>query len=578
MKRAFLFAAAAILLAALAIYWLGQQRAAARRLAEWEAERDDHIAPVLTKTFEWEWSKLTLRQFADLIEERCGVPVEIDEPAIRAEGGINPEKHQITILGGEAALNDVLQAALELRRLSWDARGTKLVITTWANSDRRRERTVVYPVPHSQSAGLSESDWEQLVQANIDGHAHRVPGAIIVVANRDNHLRTRMVIEAISALREPAAKAIPIPMHFSDMELRIRAELEREASVDFVEQPLKDVAIYLSDRHDIPVILAADKLQEASVDFNTPITKTLRGISLHSALRLILKDLELSYIIRDQALVITTPEDAERERTVAYAVDDLSDMPGVGVDAESLAELIEACIAPDQWGAHSGPPTIRHAGDKWLVFEQTDAVHEQVGALLATLRQMLAVEGHGSSQPIEPFGNMERHIRTALEQPIELEFNSMPLKDAVLYLSESQKIPIILSAKKLEEAAIYPGTPVTFKTASVSMRTALERMLTPAKLDFVVRDEVLQITTPEDSESHLVTRVYDARAVLQTIPEQHLRNFVMDNVQPRSWDNTGGPGQADLFRGLLVVSHTDRAHEEVERLVEKLTAELQEAK
>ena len=54
------------------------------------------------------------------------------------------------------------------------------------------------------------------------------------------------------------------------------------------------------------------------------MTKTLRSITLRSALRLILKDLELTYVVRDEVLQITTPEDAESQLiTKVYPVGDL---------------------------------------------------------------------------------------------------------------------------------------------------------------------------------------------------------------------------------------------------------------
>ncbi len=107
-------------------------------------------------------------------------------------------------------------------------------------------------------------------------------------------------------------------------EQRIFNELSKETNVDFVEQPLKDAMMYLGDLHKIPIVLSQKKLEEASVSMDTPVTKTLRGVTLRSALRLILKDLELTYVIRDEVLQITTPEDAESQLiTKVYPVGDL---------------------------------------------------------------------------------------------------------------------------------------------------------------------------------------------------------------------------------------------------------------
>ena len=50
----------------------------------------------------------------------------------------------------------------------------------------------------------------------------------------------------------------------------------------------------------------------------------LRGVTLRSALRLLLKDLELSYLIQDEVIQITTPEDASAQvSTKVYPVGDL---------------------------------------------------------------------------------------------------------------------------------------------------------------------------------------------------------------------------------------------------------------
>src|SRR5213075_2789336 len=107
-------------------------------------------------------------------------------------------------------------------------------------------------------------------------------------------------------------------------EQRIFNELSKETSVDFVEQPLKDVVMYISELHRIPIVLSLKKLEEASVSADTPVTKTLKGVTLRSALRLILKDLELTYVVRDEVLQITTLEDAQNQMlTKVYPVGDL---------------------------------------------------------------------------------------------------------------------------------------------------------------------------------------------------------------------------------------------------------------
>jgi len=297
-----------------------------------------------------------------------------------------------------------------------------------------------------------------------------------------------------------------------------------------------------------------------------PITKQFEGISLRSALRLILKDLEVTFFARDGAVLITTPEDAEsRMRTVAYPVHDLAS--GEGAEPNSIVDLITACLDPGMWRIYGGPGLIHEVADGWLVVEQTEDIHEQVNALLAVLRRMLAAEGHLDSQSIAPSDETGRKIRTALDRHIEFDFDDMPLKDAVDFLSENLQIPIVLSLKKLEEASISPDTPITRKLESDPAVRHLETILKDLELDYVIRDEVLQITTPEDVESQLVTRIYDTRSLLSGLSADRIIEQITRTIQPQMWDIVGGPGEVKIWRGLMVVTHTDRVHEEIEKLL-----------
>jgi hypothetical protein len=107
-------------------------------------------------------------------------------------------------------------------------------------------------------------------------------------------------------------------------EQRILDELNKPTTMDVVEMPLRDVMRFLADSHGIPIVLSAKKLEEASISLETPVTKSLHGITLRSALRLILKDLELSYLVQDEVVQITTPEDAAVQLThKVYPVGDL---------------------------------------------------------------------------------------------------------------------------------------------------------------------------------------------------------------------------------------------------------------
>ena len=86
-------------------------------------------------------------------------------------------------------------------------------------------------------------------------------------------------------------------------------------------------------------------------------------MSLGAALTLMLKQLDLTYVVQYEALHITTPEEAENElTTVAYPVTDLiryRDSDGKPwSDFDTLIETITSTISPDAWEEVGGAGAI----------------------------------------------------------------------------------------------------------------------------------------------------------------------------------------------------------------------------
>jgi hypothetical protein len=82
-----------------------------------------------------------------------------------------------------------------------------------------------------------------------------------------------------------------------DAEKKIEEALKSPTRLDFDELPLQEVLTYLKDLHHIEIQVDRKALDEVGLDPSTvPITKHLEGISLHSALKLMLRDLDLTYV------------------------------------------------------------------------------------------------------------------------------------------------------------------------------------------------------------------------------------------------------------------------------------------
>jgi hypothetical protein len=94
-------------------------------------------------------------------------------------------------------------------------------------------------------------------------------------------------------------------------EAKILSALDEPTDIDFSEQPLSDVIDYLKQRHGIEIQLDKKALTDAGVGSEVPITRTVTGITLRSALKLLLGEFDLTYVLRNEVLLITSKTEAE---------------------------------------------------------------------------------------------------------------------------------------------------------------------------------------------------------------------------------------------------------------------------
>lgn len=183
---------------------------------------------------------------------------------------------------------------------------------------------------------------------------------------------------------------------------KIDAALAKPCIIDYVDTPLKDVMANLADQSGVTFVLTR-KLEDAGVQPDQPVTRSIKNLSLKSALRLMLNDLNLSYMVRNECIVITTKEDAqspENMETRAYPVKDLLEtfrLPAkdtASFDFDPLVELITSSIEPDSWQDVGGPGSISgsDAAGALLISTRRD-LHDRVAGALTSLRRAKSVQG-----------------------------------------------------------------------------------------------------------------------------------------------------------------------------------------
>jgi hypothetical protein len=166
--------------------------------------------------------------------------------------------------------------------------------------------------------------------------------------------------------------------------------LDQETKMDFTDTQLSDAVTYLKDYHNIEIQLDTKGLEDASIGPETPVTCRLEKMTLRAALRFFLGAIDLTFVIHDEMLLITTREKAANMLVVKiYPVADLvapRDGTPPGDALQPLVEVLHATVVPTTSPARPNGVLIPIPQSQSLVVMQTDEVHERVAELLAGLR------------------------------------------------------------------------------------------------------------------------------------------------------------------------------------------------
>ena len=113
----------------------------------------------------------------------------------------------------------------------------------------------------------------------------------------------------------------------------------------------------------------------------------------------------------------------------------------------------------------------------------------------------------------------ELEIEQKLKTPISLRFQEMPLSQVIEELGKLAQVNMYLDARGLAEEAVNTDTPVTIELSQeISLKSALHLILEPLHLSYVIKDEVLRITSENLRDGEVVTKTYNVADLVIPIP------------------------------------------------------------
>jgi tetratricopeptide (TPR) repeat protein len=187
--------------------------------------------------------------------------------------------------------------------------------TAFAAAEWRGQLAMHYAQIEDLERSKKENFWKALYQVELSA-----------VPNPDEQAMTYpdpKFWEEIT-IKRAKYKAVDLSI-VSPKEEEIRRALTRPISVNFDNTPLSDVIDFLREETGVNIYLDPASVKELNIELDQPITLKVNSIQMKYALKLLLEQLQLTYLIEDDVLKIVSEDKAKSIlSTKVYPVADLT--------------------------------------------------------------------------------------------------------------------------------------------------------------------------------------------------------------------------------------------------------------
>jgi|GEM_PF-4344009 len=324
----------------------------------------------------------------------------------------------------------------------------------------------------------------------------------------------------------------------------IQKLLDQKVELEYDALELGDVLKDLKDRYRISI-----ELDKTQVEDFVPITVSVKGISLRSALKVLLLDADAGYLVRNKSLLVSSLEKTETTKT--YSLEGLVPKGDV-IRLNAFAHLFETTFpivlpsfgraTPEDmkhffWDVDG--PTLKVKG----AFRLQDAAKAYLVQMKA-FRQAIKKSPPPKSMSLSSIPDeSEKKIAAALQKKITIQTDAHELKEVVSEMKRFLGVEVQIDKWMVEDFA-----PITFHNQQpISVHSILRVMLHEVDATFCVRNEMIWITAQKGS---LETRIYFLKDRVWPAGEKYdavkirerlntITKEIRTQITPSSWESYG---------------------------------------
>ena len=227
-------------------------------------------------------------------------------------------------------------------------------------------------------------------------------GRLIVRQHYQIHFQIRELLQAVEefVVRGSKAKSIRVarPGYPHEEDAAIFKRFAEPQMVNARETPFHEPLGLLASRCGIRLWIDKEALVAEGIDLDQQVTLRLHGTALATVLHKLLDPLQLTFVVEEGTLVVTTL--AKANELLSTRVGFTGDIPEARTGSDLLTTIQEATSG--RWEQIDGEGgTLWMAVPDWLVIRQTQACHLESAELLDDLRQAAVAPVEAAAPEVE---------------------------------------------------------------------------------------------------------------------------------------------------------------------------------